>query len=429
VDADLAVALMKARGIEPEPAAVDDWPVIDAAAYHGLAGDVVRTIEPHSEADPVALLLQTLAAAGNVIGHSPYYQVESDRHRTNLFCCLVGATAKARKGTSLGRVRNVVKVADELWSANRINGGLSSGEGLINEVRDPIEKLNSRTDELEIIDLGVKDKRLLVIEPEFAAVLAVAERHGNTLTEQMRRAWDGVKLATMTKNSPLSATDHHISIIGHITEVELKARLTRTDGANGFANRFLFALVRRSKELPFGGQLTEGAIMRLGERLKGAIEKAKNVGQVGMTETAQEKWAAVYSALSAGKPGLLGAVTARAEAQTVRLALIYALLDGAEYIDLPHLMAALGVWEYAEASAAHIFGDALGDPVADEIIVALRKAGSLGMTRTVIRDLFGRNKSSDRIGAALVLLQRIGSARVQSTTTGGRPSETWFAAY
>src|SRR6185369_15445845 len=36
----------------------DQWPVIDDAAFHGLAGEVVRTIEPHSEADPVALLLQ-----------------------------------------------------------------------------------------------------------------------------------------------------------------------------------------------------------------------------------------------------------------------------------------------------------------------------------------------------------------------------------
>ncbi len=47
------------------------WPVLDGAAYHGLAGDVVNTIAPHSEADKVALLLQFLTAAGNVIGRSP----------------------------------------------------------------------------------------------------------------------------------------------------------------------------------------------------------------------------------------------------------------------------------------------------------------------------------------------------------------------
>ena len=222
--------------LSPSSWPVDPWPLIDAAAYHGLAGDMVRTIEPHTEADPVALLLQFLAAAGNVIGRSPHWKVEGDHHRGNLFVCLVGATAKARKGTSLGRVRDVVKVADERWSADRAKGGLSSGEGLINLVRDPIEKWNAKAEEFETSDPGVADKRLLLTEPEFAAVLTVAERQGNTLTELIRRAWDGDKLESLTKNSPLCATDAHISIIAHITEDELRARLTRTDAANGFGS-------------------------------------------------------------------------------------------------------------------------------------------------------------------------------------------------
>src|SRR5262249_25433945 len=152
-----------------------------------------------------------------------------------------------------------------------------------------------------------------------------------------RRAWDGDKLATLTKNSSLCATGAHISIVGHITEDELRSRITRTDLANGFANRFLFALVRRSKELPFGGNLTDREILHLGECLRTIIEKGRNAGRVTMNRAAKEIWAAVYGALSAGQAGLLGAVTARAEAQTIRLALIYALLDGAGEIDEPHL--------------------------------------------------------------------------------------------
>jgi hypothetical protein len=48
-------------------------------------------------------------------------------------------------------------------------------------------------------------------------------------------------------------------------------------------------------------------------------------------------------------------------------------------------------------------------------------------TRTAIRDLFGRNRSGDRIGAALALLMTKGRARAEVRTTGGRPSEIWFA--
>ena len=150
--------------------------------------------------------------------------------------------------------------------------------------------------------------------------------------------------------------------------------------ANGFANRFLFVCVRRSKLLPHGGSLHDGEIHRLGRRLRERSKFGKSLGRVHMTEAARAEWETIYPYLSAEQPGLLGAITARAEAQCVRLALVYALLDQQESIDVPHLRAALAVWEYCEASAARIFGNALGDPVADEILRALLQAGSAGMT-------------------------------------------------
>jgi len=417
-------------GTRPGPKASETpdakWPEIDNAAFYGVAGEIVQTIEPHTESDRVALLIQTLVAAGNVIGRSPHYRVESDQHRANIFAVLVGDSSKGRKGTSWGRIRSIAKNADERWWGDRIKGGLSSGEGFINEVRDPVSKYEIKDKEFEIVDPGVSDKRLMIVETEFAGALSVAERHGNTLTENIRKAWDGQKLETLTRNSSLTATDAHISIIGHITVDELRARINRTDLANGFANRFLFALIRRSKELPFGGNLTDSEISDLGERLKCAVDKARPVGRVTMTDKARAKWAAVYSALSAAKPGLLGAVIGRGEAQTVRLALIYALLNDSDQIDLPHLEAALAVWEYCELSAVHIFGSAIGDPIADEILRALA-ASSDGLTRTAINDLFGRHQSRDRIGIALQLLMEKGRARLETRETNGRSAEVWFA--
>jgi hypothetical protein len=406
---------------------VPAWPQMDEAAYQGLAGEVVEAIEPHSEADPVAILIQFLTLAGNMMGRTAYYPVEDTRHHANLFAVLVGESSKARKGTSLGRVRAIMKVADQAWSDDRLKGGLSSGEGLINEVRDERREWNRKEGREEIADPGIADKRLMVVEAEFASALAVMERAGNTLSEHIRRAWDGDKLSTMTKHSPLCATGAYISMVGHITIAELRACLTRTSAANGFANRYLFPLVRRSKELPFGGSLNDSVTLKLGERLRETIAGAQSIGRVEMTDAAREQWAAVYSKLSAAQPGLLGAVVARAEAQVIRLALVYALLDAGDQIDAPHLEAALAVWEYCESSAAFIFGDLLGDPVADEIARALQHAGPEGLTRTAIRDLFGRNRSGDRIGAALALLATSGRAGMATRKTGGHPAEVWVA--
>jgi uncharacterized protein DUF3987 len=402
-----------------------NWPVMDEAAYHGLAGDVVRTITPDSESDPVAILAQYLAAFGNIVGGAPYYLLESDLHRANLFMVLVGVSAKARKGTSGSRVRAVARIADQTWSIERTASGLSSGEGFIYAVRNPISKWNPKEKIEEVVDPGVSDKRLMVTEPEFAGALAVMERHGNTLSTHIRNAWDGLRLQTLTKSSPLKADGAHISIVAHITETELRARLTRTDMANGFANRFLFFCVRRSKLLAHGGNLDEAKLQELGQRTKGAIEAARKLVRVTMTEAAAGAWEAAYADLAADRPGLLGAVIARAETQVIRLALVYALLDCTHQIDVVHLEAAMAVWAYCEESATRIFGDSLGDPIADEILIALRRSGS--MTGSDMHNLFGRNRSADQIGIALGLLLKTGRAKFETRQTGGRPVETWSA--
>ncbi len=83
-------------------------------------GIVVRTLEPHTESDPVALLLQFLALFGNAIGRGPHFKVEGDQHFTVLNAVLVGETAKSRKGTSAGRVREIFKTADSEWESTRV---------------------------------------------------------------------------------------------------------------------------------------------------------------------------------------------------------------------------------------------------------------------------------------------------------------------
>jgi hypothetical protein len=246
-----------ADGSRAQIVGVADAPEVDLvlgdAALYGLAGDFVNAVLPHTEADPVALLIQFLTMFGNVVGPSPYYLVESDKHRANIFAVLAGSSAKGRKGTSAGRVTDALSLADERWAKDRTVSGLSSGEGLIDAVRDEVRKWDAKEHCEVVVDQGARDKRLLVTEPEFAGALSVMERHGNTLSPTIRNAWDGKRLQTLTRNSPLKATGAHVSIIGHITRDELRARLSRTNMANGFANRFIFARVKRSKLLPFGG--------------------------------------------------------------------------------------------------------------------------------------------------------------------------------
>lgn len=420
------------------PAGLAPWPKAPRApAFHGPLGEIVRALEPHSEADPAALLLQLLAAFGNVIGRGPGYRVEGDFHATNLYVAIVGDTAKARKGTSWGRVRQVLELVDPSWAERRVLGGLSSGEGLVHQVRDPLTrrrraKASERTsadddgyiEELE--DAGEADKRLLVQEGELAQALKVMAREGNTLSVAVRLLWDRGNAGALTRSSPVRATGALVSIVGHIVAEELKRGLTSTEVANGFANRFLFACARRSKLLPDGGELEHADLEAFADLLRGPVAKARtHEGPLTRTAAAGDLWHRVYPDLSEGRPGLLGAVTARAEAQVLRLSLLYALADSCDAIGLEHLEAALAVWDYCERSAAHIFGGTLGDDLADRIQAALEGAGEDGLTRTAIRELVGGRVPADRIAAALGLLERRGLAALERFATGGRPVEKW----
>lgn len=415
------------REVEDLPV-IEVWPRLAPEAYHGLAGRIVKTIEPYSEADPVAILAHVLVATGNVVGRRPHALVERTIHPCSEYVVMVGDSAKGRKGQAWSTPRYLLSQVDEAWSQKRIKSGLSSGEGLILNVRD--ERWGTSKDGQPVLeDEGEADKRLLVIEPEFATVLRRMQGETNSLSALLREAWETGNLSTLTKNSPLYATGAHISVMAHTTREELVTSLTETDRANGFGNRFLFMVARRSKCLPEPEPIPDTALAPLVDELRQVVDWARSDRLITRDEDARALWAAVYPKLSEGEAGLTGAILARAEAHALRLSVLYAVLDLSPVVRPVHLQAALAVWDYADASARRIFGGLIGLSVADTILAALRKRGAL--TRDQIRELFQRNKASVEIEAALRLLLDRGQVK-RSTRAAqggkGRPAEVWEAA-
>ncbi len=314
------------------PAEAGVWPSVSAEMFYGLAGDIVRVIEPHSEADPVALLVQILAAFGNAIGRSAHFMAEADQHFGNLFVVMVGISSKGRKGTSWGHVRRLFALADPQWEGFCIQSGLSSGEGLIWHVRDAIEKLvkNKTTGELEpeVVDPGVTDKRLLVMEIgiRFCPARGVPGRQhpvgdparclgpgppANHDQEQRRQS----DRRPRVPDRPCHRRRAAARTVYHRGRQRLRQPLPV--GVHPPLQR-----TARRRQLAGGETCT-----RWPARLSAAIEFGRQTGRVARDENARALWRAVYHDLSEGGPGLSGAVTSRGEAQTMRLALLYALLD------------------------------------------------------------------------------------------------------
>jgi hypothetical protein len=397
------------------------WPSpLAPEARHGLVGEFVSVIEPHTETDSVALLVSFLLAIGNAVGRTAYAVADGSHHYCNEFAVLVGQSSKSRKGTSWNRTKDVLELAAEDWATRRVLSGLSSGEGLIYNVRDAVVQND------EVTDPGEPDKRLMLVESEFASVLKQTERLGNTLSTVVRDAWDKSRLSPLTKNNRIVATEPHISILGHITREETSRYLSATEIANGFGNRFLWFLVTRSKLLPLGGMPKQSELESIAEAVGKVLKFGESAGQMHLTPEAREAWYGVYPKLSRDRYGLSGSLTARAEAHVWRLALMYAVIDRAKSIGTEHLAAAIALWEYSEEAVNCIFGDATGNPLADDLIRLIR-ANPLGVSRTDLSGFLGRNVSADKIGQALGLLLKAGLARPIEQKTDGRPKEVWQA--
>lgn len=270
-------------------------------------------------------------------------------------------------------------------------------------------------------------KKALVVENEFASVLKAQSRQGSTLSTLIRQAWDTGNLNVMRRESPDRATNAHISIIAHITGEELKLCLRDTDTVNGYANRFMWVASRRSKKLPEGGYFDLSDNAPLVASFRRAVEFAGMVGEMKRDDAARELWREIYGQIDDELPsGRLEAILSQAEAQIMRLACVYALLDCSATVRRVHLEAAKAVWDYSVASARYVFGSYILGKKAQKFLDVLTDARTEGLNKT---ELFRRNGGrSDGLNESLEELERAGYAFSMRIPTAGRDEERWFAA-
>jgi hypothetical protein len=393
----------------PRTNATDAPPILDRRALRGLARRVVEAIAPYTEAAEAALLIDFLVSFGNAVGPGPYMLADSARHDLKLFAVIVGATSRARKGTSRANIQRIFEQADPKWAANHVASGMSSGEGLIQA--------------LSAGDDG-HAKRMLVVETEFGRVLNVAARQGNTLSDYFRQLWDGDRVHILNKEA-VKLDGAFLSVLGHITAEELRVKMAEVDLSNGFANRVLWTYAERSKLIPSGSGASDEVVQRLADDVHRQLIKARRIGRMTRNERAQRRWAEYYEDVAhSDLTGVAEAVTSRAEAQMLRLSMVYAALDGHSDIKRQHIDAAYHLWRYCEDSAAWAFARSTGSSRADRLLQALREASDGRLKRCdVSRQVFGNNSTRPQIDTAISMLEERGAVRLEKARpTTGRPA-------
>lgn len=346
--------------IAPDEPEGTPWPQLHPLALHGVLGEAVEAIAPNTEADKAALLFHLAVLTGISMGRGAHGGASGAEHPARLHVAVAGNTSTGAKGMAWDASRALFGAVDSELMSDRVRSGFGSGEAFIDEVASG-------------------DERLIVIAPELAHLLNVIARKGDTLEAALRQAWDHTgAVAVLSRAAKAVAASSHVGVIGHITPHDLAKAFTDTQLHNGFANRFLWVMSRRSKDLPEGDALDDAVLAPVARDLRQAIEGARKRGRLQRSDDAKDAWGAIYGDLV--MEGDRHPVLARARPHNLRLQVLFAALDGSRHIEVRHVEAAHAAWRYCHDSALYLFdtGGAVESTVAqtqeEQDLDALHKA-------------------------------------------------------
>jgi hypothetical protein len=416
-------------------------PRMDAAGFPPLVREIVDAACASSEAHPVAVACNVIAFFCCMIGRGVFQRIGDASIHCRPFQLIVGKSGKARKGTAEHTVREIFRradaiVRDELGNSDRLRvhaGGLSTGEGIAWAIRDPREA----DEHGKGADVGVNDKRLLVIESEFDNLLSQLRRENNTLSSTVRNLFDGRDMEPLTKTSQTRATRPHVVIIGHITGHELREKSTENDAANGLMNRFMLLYVYRPKLVPLPEPTPGTVIDLLASRIAAAVIKitagnlhGNNTTELSLSPESREIWVRKYPQLTRDRDGKGGNLLARSELYARMLAMVFACMDGRTQIEPCDLHAAIAWVEYWHASVTYVFNTPDDEGVLDAFTAAVLDVitAQPGITLTQLQGHWNRKRIKE-VRSAVERLMNLAPPLVEchkDEATGGRAALKYY---
>jgi hypothetical protein len=335
----------------------------DDGCLYGLIGDIARAGGDTTEANPFAIALNALAYLGCCVGRGPFLAVGNTYHHARLFAMHVGRSGRGRKGDAVAiihRIDKALRESSEHLAPQVHRGGLSSREGLAFLMHDGFNEGKSEVE-------AIHDKRLWIVESEFANVLQQTKRDGNTLSAALRDCWDGVGIKPATKTNRISASHPHVSLSAAVTPGELLSLMQARELSNGFANRFITIYSERARMTAFPKATAQEVVDDLTRRVAEVLSFAgadRYAERDHMPMSLAPSASTLYAELYMGElnrhdyGSLVTGLLERRAPVLLRIAMLLALTDHTVVIDAQHIQAALAWVRYWVESVRFIFSSA-----------------------------------------------------------------------
>ncbi len=332
----------------------------EADCLYGLIGEVASAGSDGTETNAYAIAANFMTYLSCAVGRGVYLPIGNTRHHPRIFCLHVGRSGRGRKGDAVSlvlRINVALRAIDDAFSPQIHRGGLSTREGLAALIHDGYQHGRQ-------VVPAIKDKRLWVVESEFANVLHQGRRSGNTLSAALRDCWDGVDLKPATKSNRLYASSPHVCLSGAISPVELTGLMSARELTNGFANRFLIIWAERTRMLPFPKETPQALVEHLARRTLDVLafvraDRYDEHEHLRMELSPQAQWR--YARIYRGElhndidDDAIGTLLERRAPMLLRLAMLLALTDLQTRIDVHHIDVAMAWIRHATASVRFVF--------------------------------------------------------------------------
>jgi hypothetical protein len=335
-------------------------PTPNRDCLYGLVGEVALAGSDGTETNAYAIAANFMAYLSCAIGRGVYLPVGNTWHHARLFCLHIGRSGRGRKGDAVQlvmRIDQALRELDDSFAPQIHRGGLSTREGLVALMHDEYRQGKQEFPAIE-------DKRLWVVESEFANVLHQGRREGNTLSAALRDCWDGVSLKPATKSNRMFASHPHVCLSGAISPGELTGLMSTRELTNGFANRFLMIWAERSQILPFPKATPQATVDLMARKVLEILEfvgsnqhDQRDGLRMDLSAQAQWRYAQLYRSELSEDLGseLISSMLERRAPMLLRLAMLFALTDLKTRIDAQHIEAAMAWTQYATASVRYVF--------------------------------------------------------------------------
>lgn len=323
--------------------------------YHSVFGKIAEGLDPHTEADPIGVMVSLMAAFSAYIGRGPRIKGRGKSMPLMFWPVLIGLTGLGRKGTATNLAYEVFSHAlpqpnaeydfYKFTAANWTVGFGSTGIGFMETLRDST-------------DDGGNIRPQLFVQEEMDDFIRALKKDPR-LGANIRKAWDGTALWYKTGKDEIRIPNPHMAFVGHAQPTNWGKTRGSADATGGTYNRFIPFYVHQSKSLSTFAEEGEEDITphlrRFGNMLWRVADMATRVNTVNVPREVARAFDSIHKPrimrLTAGNAEL-SEFSERGLAYVMRMATLYALGDGRDTLTKRDFDAATAMIEYSVASVA-----------------------------------------------------------------------------